>query len=337
MGRITQRALTPVRAARRRETLEITPTKKATRRWATLPPPRAPGLNPLGWTMVLLSQSWSSVLKWKMRRCQIIALVTRPPMRPGSAAPQRAPIGPHTCPKQWAPDTTGPGSALQQPELRHFRLVCFLIWAPVIFEGIRGPAAEMEDTGICSESTSGFSYECVLSHFISLFFFFFEHVLPVSVFGVVCPKPKLTHDECLKECQNVLWYIFIIFNFFPLEQIAQLSPFCRRLPQCSVCIYVTTSFFLPYIVQYYLRLRGQGENCCHVLLPVLVCYSYLEVFTVGPLWIFISMVLRAFVSHSLSLNGVCCQKNKCIRYCQTIWVISYHFVWHFQCTELVKL
>lgn len=108
------------------------------------------------------------------------------------------------------------------------------------------------------------------------------------------------------------------------------------LPQCSF-MFITTSFS-PCIVQYYLRLRGQGEN---ISLPCLVT-SVGALLSRGPplcFWTsptFIFMVRRAFVSHCLSLNGVCCGNNKCIRYCQTIWAL-YYIVWHFQCTELKAL
>lgn len=63
-----------------------------------------------------------------------------------------------------------------------------------------------------------------------------------------------------KNVKNVLWYIFIIFNYFPLEQRVELSPFdWLSTSMFCYCTYITTSFS-PRIVQYYLRLRGQGEN-----------------------------------------------------------------------------
>lgn len=108
MDHVTRRALTPVRAAKRREILDTTPTKKATKRWATLRPAKAPDPNLLGLTISPLSLSWSSLSKWKMRRCLAVPVITPPLMPLGSAAPQRALILPCTRPKQSAPDITWP-------------------------------------------------------------------------------------------------------------------------------------------------------------------------------------------------------------------------------------
>lgn len=47
------------------------------------------------------------------------------------------------------------------------------------------------------------------------------------------------------------------------------------------------------------------------LLPLLGRYDLVSLFAVE----------RAFVSPYLSLNGVCCEDDKCIRVCQTIWGI----------------
>lgn len=96
---------------------------------------------------------------------------------------------------------TSPGPALQQPKLLHLYLVCFLFWAPRLFpEGIRKPAAAMEGMSICFGSTSGF---CMNVRY-NILFPFFKLSTCLSVFGIVCPKPKLTHDECLKECQKCI-------------------------------------------------------------------------------------------------------------------------------------
>lgn len=38
----------------------------------------------------------------------------------------------------------------------------------------------------------------------NILFPFFKLSTCLSVFGVVCPKPELTHDECLKECQKCI-------------------------------------------------------------------------------------------------------------------------------------
>lgn len=48
--------------------------------------------------------------------------------------------------------------------------------------------------------------------------FFLKKQTYLFVFGGVCPKPKLTHDECQEECSKVLSHSFIyIFNDFLLE------------------------------------------------------------------------------------------------------------------------
>lgn len=148
MDLFTRRALTPVMAARRQVTLDTTPTKKATRRWATLRAAKAPDLNLSGLTTLTLTLSWSSLSKWKKKRCWAIPSVTPPLMLPSSAAPQRGLIWPCTHPKQLTPDNSQPGSVSPTAE----------VWPllPRLFLEAQGkPAATMMEMCFCFGSTSG--------------------------------------------------------------------------------------------------------------------------------------------------------------------------------------
>lgn len=325
MDPFTLRALTVVKAAKRQETLDSTLMKKATKRWATPQLLTAPDQKLLGLLMVPLSLSWSSLLEWKMRRCWAIASVT--------AAPQSVLILPCTCPTQLSANVTWPVSALQQPKLSHFWLLSHLLpeSAPLLFpEGwwIRKLAAVIGEMCRCLGSTSGFCMNVLIQFFLQLSTCL---CLAVSVLNQSSPMMNVK-----KNFSNVLWYIFIIFNYFHWRRRFR-RVFFNWLSTSVFCsfIYITTSFS-PHIVQYHLRLRGQGEN---ISLPCFV--TSVEVsWCIGPQFFILSTfnvtVERAFVTHHLSLFDVRCEKNMCIR-SKTIWALSYHIVWHSQCTELKAL
>lgn len=276
MDLFTLRALTQVRAAKKRVTLDTTPTKKAMKRWATLRPAIAPDLNLLGQTILPLSPSWSSLLKWKMRRCWAIPSITPPLMLPGPAAPQRALIRPSTRPKQSAPDITWPRSTLQKPELRHFYLVCFLSWAPWLFaeaQGIRKPAAAMEDMCFFFGSTSGFCMNA-----ITFFFFFLTFYLLICVWRCVS-KTKAHPWWMLKRmskmyCDTFSLYL-ITFHWSRGWSWALLTDY---LPPCSVVVHTLLPPFHHILCSI---ISDSGDMVktfhCHVLLPLMGRY-YLEVF-----------------------------------------------------------
>lgn len=139
-------------------------------------------------------------------------------MRLGSAAPWIAPIRPRTLLKQPAPNILWPASALRSHATSTSPLP---EWEPLECllrsEGSGMLLLRKEDVCICFGLTSGFCMNVCFK----LFFFFLEKQLSTCfpVFGIVCLKPKLTHDECQKKnVTNVLRCIFIIFNYFPLER-----------------------------------------------------------------------------------------------------------------------
>lgn len=259
MDLCTQRALKAARAARRRETLDTTPMKKATKRWATLQPAKTPGLNLSGRTIMPPLLSWSSLLKWKMRKCRGVPSITPPLMLPGAAASRRALFLPCTHPKQPAPDITWPRSISSSRSKA--TSTSFASWVEPFSYFLRhmGSGSQLLRWRKCAfalDLPQDFVWMCVIT-----FYFHFFYFLPVCLclaLSVLNQSSPMMNVK--KNVRNVLWYIFIIFNYCPLEPRAKWSPV--DLLSTSVfcyCTYMTTSFS-PHIVQYYLRLRGQGEN-----------------------------------------------------------------------------
>lgn len=142
MDLFAQRALTPVRAAKRQVTLDTTPTKKATKRWAARRAAEALGLNLSGQTTASQSWSWSSRSKWKKRlmlpcfaasqRLMWSPVLVKQPaaniIRPASALPTARvmPLLPHPLP-EWKPfryllGNEGPGILLLQRKMCAFAL-----------------------------------------------------------------------------------------------------------------------------------------------------------------------------------------------------------------------
>ena len=194
--RFTRRALTPARAAKRRATPDTTPTKRATRRWATPRRVRAPDRNPLDQTTRTPSLSWRSLFKWKTRRSWV-PTITPPRILRGSAAAWRAPPSSCTLPKPPNRDMARPASlsALLQLERHHLYLVCLLTRGPCPdAHGIRKSAAASERRcALASDLPQEFVWMFVITFLFPVSFIQLSTCLPV--FGV-CPKPKLTHDEC---------------------------------------------------------------------------------------------------------------------------------------------
>lgn len=197
-GPVTRRALTPAMAVRRPPTLDTTPTKRATKRWATLPPAGTPDPSPLAWMTSPLNRSSRS--RWKRRRFGASHVNTLHLKLPSPAAARGTFIRPRTRPKPLTPDDTRPMSAKT-------------LLPRIISWGAR------RWKGSCYDGRTLFLWTylrtlCLwlLQHLISFFFFFFKFYL--FVFGMVCPKPKLTHDECQKRAlESTVTCFFNIFNY----------------------------------------------------------------------------------------------------------------------------
>ena len=140
-----------------------------------------------------------------------------------------------------------------------------------------------------------------------------------------------------KNVRNVLWYIFIIFNLLTTGVKGTVEP-CWLIIYLSV-LFLYIHYYLLFTTRSAVLSQSQGTRWKHFI--AMSCYLCWEVI-ISRLVFFISnsfifMVGRAFVSHCLSLNGVCCENNKCIRFCQTFRALSHCNVWHFQCTEFKAL
>lgn len=187
---------------------------------------------------------------------------------------------------------------------------------------------------LCLGFTSGF---CMNDCYTILFPFLYNFLpvclcLAVSVLNQSSPMMNVK-KECLK-CTVIHFHYILLLSTGGEGAVESFDWFSTSV-FCSF-IYITTSFS-QHIVQYHLILRGQSEN---IALPCFV--TCVEVWWCrDPQFFILSTfnvtVERAFVSHRLFLNDVCCEKNKCIRSCLTFWALSYHIVWHSQCTELKAL
>lgn len=158
-GPFTRRALTPAMVVRRRLTLDTTPMRRATKRWATLPPARAPDPNPLAWRTSTLN--WSSRSRWKTRRSGASRVNSLCLMLPSPAAARRTFIRPRTRPKPLTPDDTRPMSAKT-------------LLPRIISWGTGGWKGSCYDDGRTLFLRTYLRTLCVwmLQHLISFFFFF---------------------------------------------------------------------------------------------------------------------------------------------------------------------
>lgn len=135
MGRITQRAPKPVRAAERRETPETTPTKRP----ATLRPAEAPDPGLSGRTTAPLALSWNSLLRWRMRRHWGIPSTAPPP------ASRRTPARRRTPPKRSAPPDVAPALNLLSSSRSYATSTSFASWdePPGYFLRPQGPGRQL--------------------------------------------------------------------------------------------------------------------------------------------------------------------------------------------------
>lgn len=180
-GPFTRRALTPAMAVRRPLTPDTTPTKRATKRWATLPPASTPDPSPLVWMTSTLN--WSSRSQWKTRRLGASRVNSLRLMLPSPAAARRRFIPRRTRPKLPSPDETMSATTL---------LPRIISW------GTGGWKSSCYDDGRTLFLWTQLRTLCVrmLQHLISIFYIRSY----LFVFGIICHTPKLTHDECQKEC-----------------------------------------------------------------------------------------------------------------------------------------
>lgn len=131
------------------------------------------------------------------------------------------------------------------------------------------------------------------------------------MFGIVCPKPKLTHDECQKSAlESTVTRFFYIFNYSTGAGGVDLNPL-TYLPPSSVIVYRYIRAIRLFMAQNFLHLSWDKAETFFALSAGAFCYLPHFLKQLSGFSSVFAVAKQLFVSHGL--NGVCCENNKCIR------------------------
>lgn len=128
-----------------------------------------------------------------------------------------------------------------------------------------------------------------------------------------------------KNVRNVLWYIFIIFNYFSTGAKGAVESIFDGLSTSVFCSLYT--LLPPFFYVFCSIISDSGDKVKtlhgHVFLPLFVHFVLVSIF----------MVERAFCF----VVCLCREDVKCITFCHCCIALSDSSVWHVQCTELKAL
>lgn len=230
------------RAARKRETLDTTPTKKATKTWARPPPATA---------------RWQNL----QSRTAAAAALPSPLVLPGLPAPRTSLPPPRSLGQQPAPETHRVLGLLLSAQ-SCTTSTSFTSWKEPLHDGVGAgsgsPLLQWKTCALASDvQTSGFLYECFLQLFLFLTTFYLFVCLAESVLTKAHPWWMFETRS-----QNVLGYIYIIFNDFSTEPEDEVDPllFCWIIYLNVLSFKHLTTSSSSHILQNYLTLRGQSEK-----------------------------------------------------------------------------